>query len=64
MEQMEQWTIDLRNSVTQGEKLAEDFGADAEEINAICKSYPMRIPRYYYSLIRHKGDARIPAGCA
>ena len=46
MEQMEQWTIDLRNSVTQGEKLAEDFGADAEEINAICKSYPMRIPRY------------------
>ena len=56
MERMEQWTIDLRNSVTQGAKLAEDFGADAEEIDAICKVYPMRIPRYYYNLIRQKGD--------
>ena len=37
MERMEQWTIDLRNSVTKGEKIAEDFGADAEEINAVCK---------------------------
>ena len=44
MERMEQWTIDLRNSVTQGAKLADDFGADAEEIDAICKVYPMRIP--------------------
>jgi lysine 2,3-aminomutase len=56
MEQMEQWRIDLRNSVTQGEMLAEDFGSDAAEINAICKSYPMRIPRYYYGLIKQKGD--------
>jgi lysine 2,3-aminomutase len=56
MERMEQWTIDLRNSVTQGEKLAEDFGADASEINATCKEYPMRIPRYYYNLIQGKGD--------
>ena len=56
MEQMEQWTIDLRKSVTQGEILAEDFGANAAEIDAICKMYPMRIPRYYYNLIRQKGD--------
>jgi lysine 2,3-aminomutase len=56
MEQIEQWTIDLRKSVTQGEMLDEDFGADAAEINAICKEYPMRIPRYYYGLIRQKGD--------
>jgi lysine 2,3-aminomutase len=56
MDQMDQWTIDLRNSVTQGEILAEDYGADAEEINAICKIYPMRIPRYYYNLIHQKGD--------
>jgi len=56
MEQMEQWTIDLRNSVTQGEKLAGDFGGNAEEINTICQTYPMRIPRYYYNLIRQKGD--------
>jgi lysine 2,3-aminomutase len=56
MEQMEQWTIDVRNSITKGEMIAEDFEADAEGINAVCKSYPMRIPRYYYGLIRHKGD--------
>jgi len=56
MEQMEQWTIDLRNSVTKGEMIAEDYAVDAEEINAICKTYPMRIPRYYYNLIRKKGD--------
>lgn len=56
MERMEQWTIDLRNSVTQGEALARDFEADAAEINAVCSVYPMRIPKYYYGLIREKGD--------
>lgn len=56
MERMEQWTIDLRNSVTNGEKLADDFGANAEEIAAVCRNYPMRIPRYYYNLIQEKGD--------
>ena len=56
MERMEQWTIDLRNSVTQGAKLADDFGGNAEEIDAVCKAYPMRIPRYYYNLIQEKGD--------
>jgi lysine 2,3-aminomutase len=56
MEQMEQWTIDLRNSITKGEMIAEDYEADAEEINAVCRTYPMRIPRYYYNLIRAKGD--------
>jgi len=56
MERMDQWTIDLRNSITQGERLAEDYGADAGEIDAICKAYPMRIPRYYYNLIQQAGD--------
>ncbi len=56
MERMEQWTIDLRNSVTGGGTLARDFGADAEEIDAVCRDYPMRIPRYYYNLIGEKGD--------
>ena len=56
MERMEQWTIDLRNSVMQGERLAEDFGGNASEIDAVCKEYPMRIPRYYYNLIQQKGD--------
>ncbi|MDR1726365.1 MAG: KamA family radical SAM protein [Acidobacteriota bacterium] len=56
---MEQWTIDLRNSVTSGEKLAADFGGDAgmaEVIDEVCRNYPMRIPRYYYNLIREVGD--------
>ncbi len=56
MEHMEQWTIDLRNSITQGNTIAEDYDADAEEINAVSKTYPMRIPRYYYNLIQQKGD--------
>ncbi len=45
MEQMEQWTIDLRNSITKGEMIARDYEADAGEINAVCSVYPMRIPR-------------------
>jgi lysine 2,3-aminomutase len=56
MEHMEQWTIDLRNSITKGEMIAEDFDADAEGINIVCKNYPMRIPRYYYNLIQEKDD--------
>ncbi len=56
MEHMEQWTIDLRNSVTSGDTIARDFDAEAEIINAVCKVYPMRIPRYYYNLIREAGD--------
>ena len=56
MEQMEQWTIDLRNSIINGDKIAEDYETDAEEINTVCKNFPMRIPRYYYNLIREKGD--------
>jgi lysine 2,3-aminomutase len=56
MEKMEQWTIDLRNSVTRGEMIAENHDAEAEEINAVCKVYPMRIPRYYYNLIQGRED--------
>ncbi len=56
MEHMEQWTIDLRNSITNGDMIARDFDADAEGINAVCKMYPMRIPRYYYNLIREVKD--------
>jgi lysine 2,3-aminomutase len=53
---MEQWMLDLRNSVTKGETLGADFNADADEINEARDVYPMRIPRYYYNLIREKGD--------
>lgn len=53
---MEQWMLDLRNSVTKGETIREDFDADVSEINDARNVYPMRIPRYYYNLIQEKGD--------
>ncbi len=53
---MEQWARDLRDSITRGATLREDFGADAGEIDAVSDEYPMRIPRYYYNLIREQGD--------
>ncbi len=53
---MEKWAMDLRDSVTRGSTFREDFGADASEIDAVSVEYPMRIPRYYYNLIREQGD--------
>jgi len=53
---MEQWMLDLKNSVTRGETIAEDFSASVEDINEVRKVYPMRIPRYYYGLIEKEGD--------
>ncbi len=53
---MEQWMSDLRNSVTKGATISQDYGADAAEIDEVRAEYPMRIPRYYYDLIREKGD--------
>jgi lysine 2,3-aminomutase len=53
---MEQWMLDLRNSVTKGETLRAEYDADMDEINEVRDVYPMRIPRYYYNLIREKGD--------
>jgi lysine 2,3-aminomutase len=53
---MDQWMHDLRNSVTAGETLTQDYGAEAEVIDEVRKVYPMRIPRYYYNLIQSKDD--------
>jgi lysine 2,3-aminomutase len=53
---MEQWMSDLRNSVTKAEQLGEDFEVDVDEVNDVRDVYPMRIPRYYYNLIREKDD--------
>lgn len=53
---MEQWMLDLRNSVTKGETIADDFGVESVEIDQVRQTYPMRIPRYYYELIREAGD--------
>jgi lysine 2,3-aminomutase len=53
---MEQWKLDLKNSVTKGETVAQDFDADVETVDQVRQVYPMRIPRYYYNLIQEKGD--------
>jgi lysine 2,3-aminomutase len=53
---MDQWKLDLRNSVTTGEAIAQDYDVDASEINAVRQVYPMRIPRYYYNLIQGRND--------
>ncbi len=53
---MEQWKLDLKNSVTRGETIAQDFDGDAETVDQVRQVYPMRIPRYYYNLIKEKGD--------
>src|SRR5512137_2316465 len=53
---MEQWMSDLRDSVTKGSTISRDYGVDGAEIDEVCAEYPMRIPRYYYSLIKEKGD--------
>ena len=53
---MKQWKLDLRDSVTKGETICEDFDAEKDEIDVVREIYPMRIPRYYYNLIREKGD--------
>ncbi len=53
---MEQWMLDLRNSVTKGETVDETYNVSVGEINEVRKVYPMRIPRYYYNLIQEKGD--------
>jgi hypothetical protein len=47
---MEQWMLDLRNSVSKGETVGQDFGVEGAEIEEVRKTYPMRIPRYYYDL--------------
>jgi lysine 2,3-aminomutase len=53
---MEQWMLDLRNSVTKGETVHEDYEVDIADVNEVRKVYPMRIPRYYYNLIQNEGD--------
>jgi len=53
---MQQWMLDLRNSVTKGETVAADYTAESDEIDEVRKVYPMRIPQYYYKLIEKEGD--------
>lgn len=53
---MEQWMLDLRNSVNKGETIGAEYDAEVADIDEVRKVYPMRIPRYYYNLIEKEGD--------
>jgi lysine 2,3-aminomutase len=51
------WKKLLRESVTSPKELAKISGFDEKTLTTICKKYPVRIPKYYLSLIKEKNDA-------
>lgn len=54
---MEQWQKSLRASITCLEEFAEYFPVDINSLQPVVERYPMRITRYYLSLIRKTGDS-------
>jgi lysine 2,3-aminomutase len=52
---MTDWRRELNNSITSAGELAEATGCPADEIDAVIRRYPMRIPPYYLDLIRRAG---------
>ncbi len=53
---MEHWQRSLDESLTRLEELANLFHIDIEPLKPVVESYPMRITRYYLSLIQKPGD--------
>jgi lysine 2,3-aminomutase len=53
---MEHWQKALNKSLTCLEELAELFEIDIEPLKPVVERYPMRITRYYLSLIKKTGD--------
>lgn len=53
---MEQWQKSLGESITCLEEFAEYFPVDINSLQPVIERYPMRITRYYLSLIRETGD--------
>lgn len=54
---MKDWKKLVQDTITQPEQLAKILDIDVEEIRCVHKSFPLRINRYYLSLIRKRGDA-------
>jgi len=54
---MEEWRRILAESIVKPKDLADRFGLDAEEIEAIVGPYPMRITPTVLGTIKEKGDA-------
>ncbi|MCJ7746905.1 MAG: hypothetical protein MUP27_04105 [Desulfobacterales bacterium] len=53
---MEHWQRTLDKSLTRLEELAHLFHIDIEPLKPVVERYPMRITRYYLSLIQKPGD--------
>ena len=53
---MEHWQRALDESLTHLEELAHLFHIDIEPLKAVVEHYPIRITRYYLSLIKKPGD--------
>ena len=48
------WNEELKNNMTDVQELRDRLGLDDEKMKrmkALCKAFPMSIPRYYLSLI-------------
>jgi len=56
-ETKEAWVEDILNSITTPEEIAKTLNLNELELKEICRRYPARIPKYYLSLIKEKGDA-------
>ena len=53
---MEHWQKALHRSLTRPEELAHLFNIDTGPLKPVVERYPMRITRYYLSLIQRPGD--------
>jgi lysine 2,3-aminomutase len=53
---MEHWQMSLGKSLTHLEELAQLFQIDDQPLKPVVERYPMRISRYYLSLIQEPGD--------
>ncbi len=53
---MEHWQMSLGESLTRLEELAQLFQIDNKPLKTVVERYPMRISRYYLSLIQKPGD--------
>lgn len=53
---MEHWQRDLAHSLTDPKELSNRFNIDPRPLQPVAERYPMRISRYYLSLIKEVGD--------
>ncbi len=54
---MERWQKSLRDALTDVGAVARRFGLDEVKLREVAEAFRFRVSKYYYSLIREKGDA-------